>query len=217
MPPCVRQQTRADMLAFWDAIGRPTGRGERLPIGAPDPLPVVDPEMAYAFTNTLAQLKKDGHGIRSVDIAPMLAKLNEAAQTISTYEGARAHEERFKEYGDRLDDVAGMVRAGSQISEAQYSTAKQYVAECRLALADLYKETPVILVPAAPGPAPLGLSSTGDARMNRPWTALGTPAISIPMKLTKGLPLGLQLTANPGDDARVLRAAVSVEQSLRSE
>ena len=37
--------------------------------------------------------------------------------------------------------------------------------------------------------------------MNAPWTTLGTPAISIPMPLKSGLPLGLQLTAKPGQDA----------------
>ena len=44
-------------------------------------------------------------------------------------------------------------------------------------------------VPAATGPAPLGLAFTGDSRMNAPWTAVGTPAISIPIPVTAGLPL----------------------------
>jgi Asp-tRNA(Asn)/Glu-tRNA(Gln) amidotransferase A subunit family amidase len=80
----------------------------------------------------------------------------------------------------------------------------------------MYKATPVILVPAATGPAPLGLSFTGNASMNAPWTALGTPAISIPMPVQSGLPLGLQLTADHGQDARVIRAAVRVQRMLAS-
>jgi Asp-tRNA(Asn)/Glu-tRNA(Gln) amidotransferase A subunit family amidase len=88
------------------------------------------------------------------------------------------------------------------------------VAECKGRVAELYKATPVILTPAATGPAPLGLSSTGDARMNAPWTALGTPAISIPIPVSSGLPLGLQLTADHGQDARLLRTAVRLEQML---
>ena len=75
-------------------------------------------------------------------------------------------------------------------------------------MAEMHKTTPVILVPAATGPAPLGLESTGDASMNAPWTTLGTPAISIPTPVTSTLPLGLQLTADHGQDARVLRTAV---------
>jgi Asp-tRNA(Asn)/Glu-tRNA(Gln) amidotransferase A subunit family amidase len=50
--------------------------------------------------------------------------------------------------------------------------------------------------------------------MNAPWTALGTPAISIPIPVAAGLPMGLQLTADHGQDARVIRTAVRVEQQL---
>jgi amidase len=82
-----------------------------------------------------------------------------------------------------------------------------------LRLSELYKTTPVVLVPAATGAAPQGLSSTGDPRINAPWTGLGTPAVSIPMPAT-GLPLGLQLTADRGQDARLLRAAVRLHQVL---
>jgi Asp-tRNA(Asn)/Glu-tRNA(Gln) amidotransferase A subunit family amidase len=45
--------------------------------------------------------------------------------------------------------------------------------------------------------------------MNAPWTALGVPAISIPMPVA-GLPLGLQLTAARGEDVRVLHTAVRI-------
>jgi Asp-tRNA(Asn)/Glu-tRNA(Gln) amidotransferase A subunit family amidase len=83
-------------------------------------------------------------------------------------------------------------------------------------MAELYKGTPIVLVPAATGPAPRGLSSTGDSRMNAPWTALGTPAVTIPIPMPSGLPLGLQLTGNHGDDARVLQTAVRLERTLRT-
>ena len=52
--------------------------------------------------------------------------------------------------------------------------------------------------------------------MNSPWTALGTPAMSIPMPILTGLPLGRQLTADRGDDARLLRATIQVEQWLKA-
>jgi Asp-tRNA(Asn)/Glu-tRNA(Gln) amidotransferase A subunit family amidase len=207
--------TAADMVAFWNAIGRPTGRAERLVLGAVDPLPEVDSEMATAFNDALARLKRTGLVIRPIDIAPMLLKLRDASRTINTYEGGRAQEERFKQFGDRLDaEVVTMVRDGLKMPESEYSTAKQYVAKCQMTMANLYTTTPIVLVPSAPGPAPLGLSSTGDSRMNSPWTALGTPAISIPMPFVSGLPLGLQLTADQGDDARLLQAAVSLERLL---
>jgi Asp-tRNA(Asn)/Glu-tRNA(Gln) amidotransferase A subunit family amidase len=42
---------------------------------------------------------------------------------------------------------------------------------------------------------------------------LGTPAISIPMP-TPGLPVGLQLTAEHGQDARLLQTAVRIQRLL---
>jgi len=52
--------------------------------------------------------------------------------------------------------------------------------------------------------------------MNAPWTALGTPAVSIPMPMANGLPLGLQLTADLGQDSRLLQAALLLQQRFHA-
>jgi Asp-tRNA(Asn)/Glu-tRNA(Gln) amidotransferase A subunit family amidase len=207
----------ADMLRLWEAMGHPTDSGkdvDDMALGSPDPMPDVEPAMAAAFQHTLSRLRGAGATVRSIDIAGMLAKLSDAATTVMSYEAARFHEQRFREYGSRLADLADLVREGLQIPVERFDDARRYIAECRSRAAELYKTTPVILVPAATGPAPAGLAWTGDARMNAPWTALGTPAISIPMPAPGGLPLGLQLTADHGQDARVLRTAVRLERML---
>jgi Asp-tRNA(Asn)/Glu-tRNA(Gln) amidotransferase A subunit family amidase len=131
------------------------------------------------------------------------------------YEGARVHRERYQQYGDRLGALAALVREGLAMPASRYDEARQFIAQSRTRVLDLYRATPVIVVPAATGPAPLGLTSTGDARMNSPWTAMGTPAISVPMPVGAGLPLGLQLTAAPGQEGRVLRTAIRVGRILR--
>jgi Asp-tRNA(Asn)/Glu-tRNA(Gln) amidotransferase A subunit family amidase len=46
--------------------------------------------------------------------------------------------------------------------------------------------------------------------MNRVWTALGVPAISIPMAVGNELPLGLQLIAALGKDSFLLNTAVQI-------
>ena len=98
-----------------------------------------------------------------------------------------------------------------------YEETLRYIDSCRVQFAEQFKRTPVILTPAAMGPAPTGLASTGDPRMNAPWTALGTPAVSIPMPVGTALPLGLQLTADRGGEARVLRTAVRLQNMLGSQ
>jgi Asp-tRNA(Asn)/Glu-tRNA(Gln) amidotransferase A subunit family amidase len=208
--------TPADMLALWESLGHSGGLTEDFALGTPEPMLEVEPAMTAAFKNTLAVLRSAGISIRPLDIAGMLAKLNDATSTVEFYEGARFHQQRFTEYGARLADLADLVQKGLQIRVEQYDEARRYIAECKARVAEMYKATPVILVPAATGPAPLGLASTGDASMNAPWTALGTPAISIPMPLRSGLPLGLQLTADHGQDARLLCTAERLQRMLGS-
>jgi Asp-tRNA(Asn)/Glu-tRNA(Gln) amidotransferase A subunit family amidase len=206
--------TPADMLALWSALGQPAGQAVALAFGAPDPLPDVEPAMASAFRQALARLRAAGLSVQSIDIVDMLDGLRDVSRTVMFYEGARAHEERYREHGARMADMGELVREGLTITDAEYELARRQIAGCRSRAAGLYANTPVILVPAAPGPAPFGLTSTGDARMNAPWTALGTPAIAVPMPVSQGLPLGLQLTAIHGDDARLIRTAVRVHDIL---
>jgi len=206
--------TAADMIAFWGAMGQAIGPTEDFLLAAPDSIPDLEPAMTAAFTAALARLRSAGLVIRVVDVMPILIKLREAQRTLMFYEGARFHEERYKQYGDRLADTATLVRDGLQIPMSQYDEARKYIAECKIRMAEQFRATPVILTPAAPGPAPLGITSTGDSRLNSPWTALGTPAITIPMPVGSALPLGLQLTADHGQDARVIRTAVKLERLL---
>ena len=206
--------TPADMLLFWESMGFPGAGTEDFALAAPEPAPDVEPVMAAAFQNALSSLRTAGVSIRPINIAGMLAKLLDASNTVMFYEGARFHRERFDEYGSRLADLADLVREGLRISRGHYDDAMQYIAECRAQMAEMYKATPVVIVPAATGPAPFGLASTGDPRMNAPWTALGTPAISIPLPVGRSLPLGLQLTADHGQDARVLHTAVRLQEIL---
>ncbi len=206
----------ADMLLLWEILGHSTGRQEDFAVGVPEPMVEVEPEMTAAFRNVLSSLRKAGVSTRPVDIAAMLTALVDAQRTIAYYEGARFHQQRFNEYGDRLGFLASVVREGLQISDGQYSDAMQLAAQGKVRISDICKTTPVILVPAATGVAPLGLSFTGNSNMNSPWSALGTPAISIPMPVGKELPLGLQLTADHGQDARVIRTAVRLQQILGS-
>jgi Asp-tRNA(Asn)/Glu-tRNA(Gln) amidotransferase A subunit family amidase len=65
-----------------------------------------------------------------------------------------------------------------------------------------------LIVPSAPGTAPEGLNFTGDPSLNAPWTLLGVPAVTIPIALAEnGLPLGMQIVAPYGEDARLLAIA----------
>ena len=207
--------TPADMLDLWESLGNARGREEDFTIGAVEPLQKVEPEMAQAFQAAVSSLRRRGIPVKAVSIAGMLDKLSTEASVVMFYEGARFHKERFEQYGAQLKDLADMVKEGLEIPDRIYDEARRFISESRHQISGMFSSTPVILTPAATGPAPLGLASTGDARMNSPWTALGTPAISIPMA-APGLPLGLQLAADHGQETRVLTTAKRLAALLGS-
>ena len=83
-------------------------------------------------------------------------------------------------------------------------------------LTDLFEQRyDAIITPAAPGTAPAGLDATGDPSFCTLWTLFGMPAVSVPlMQGANGLPLGVQLVGPRHGDARLLRTARWLVESL---
>jgi Asp-tRNA(Asn)/Glu-tRNA(Gln) amidotransferase A subunit family amidase len=92
------------------------------------------------------------------------------------------------------------------VARGRYEDALESLRLTRARMIAFYDQYPVVLTPAATGPAPMGLASTGDPRMNAPWTGLHGPAICIPCG-----EVGVQLTGAPGADALLVATAAAVE------
>ena len=88
--------------------------------------------------------------------------------------------------------------------------------KARVVLCDTFGEVDVILALSAPGAAPKGLDWTGDPRFNRLWTLMGVPCVNVSAHVADGgLPVGVQLIAPFGADAKALAAARFVEEALK--
>src|SRR5581483_13566 len=207
-------QTADDMLLAGKALGWDCSEAAPLTLGVP-PLPAgAMPEMERGFCGAVAKLRSEGFRVEPIELPENFTELLPAARLINDYEGARTHQERWKTYGSLIGQkLADLVKRGLAIGAEQYAAALDTLERARQQMAKQFEETPVILFPAATGPAPRGLDSTGDPRMNSPWTALGGPAISIPIP-GPGLPLGLQLTAARNRDGFLLAAAAKLEETL---
>jgi Asp-tRNA(Asn)/Glu-tRNA(Gln) amidotransferase A subunit family amidase len=68
----------------------------------------------------------------------------------------------------------------------------------------------------APGPAPVGLGSTGDPIFVVPGSLLGVPALGLPLLEEDGLPLGFQVLGFAQKDAAAMAVARWIEQTLCS-
>jgi Asp-tRNA(Asn)/Glu-tRNA(Gln) amidotransferase A subunit family amidase len=89
-----------------------------------------------------------------------------------------------------------------------YQAARGFVDRCRARLPDVFAGVDVLLAPGVLGEAPPMAEGTGDPLLCRAWTALGTPAVSVPgLTGPAGLPVGVQVIAPPGQDELVLAGA----------
>jgi Asp-tRNA(Asn)/Glu-tRNA(Gln) amidotransferase A subunit family amidase len=79
----------------------------------------------------------------------------------------------------------------------------------------LFQDCDALLTLAAPGAAPAGLDSTGDATFNRVWSLLGVPCVTVPaIQTCAGLPVGVQVVARPMADDLALSIAALLERAL---
>ena len=111
--------------------------------------------------------------------------------------------------------VAGMFGAPStdSASWARASCDRAWLAQD---YATAFERVDVIVVPATPEPAPrIDEDELPHALRVVPYTAavnmVGLPAVSIPMGMHAGLPLGVQIIGPRGGDALVLRVARALE------
>ena len=123
------------------------------------------------------------------------------------------------EYRANYDAVPPLLRGrlddARRFTPADYDAAQDIAIRARAALAEVFAEFDALLTLSAPGAAPKGLDSTGDARFNRVWTLMGVPCVTIPATVAEGgLPVGVQIVARFGDDAGALAAARFVEEAL---
>src|SRR5437867_4421986 len=70
---------------------------------------------------------------------------------------------------------------------------------------------------SAPGPAPQGLQSTGSPQFAVPSSLLGVPAVSLPLFMVDGMPLGLQVLGYANADATVFATAAWLMAHLGGE
>jgi Asp-tRNA(Asn)/Glu-tRNA(Gln) amidotransferase A subunit family amidase len=96
-----------------------------------------------------------------------------------------------------------------------YREAQLLRLRLRPAVEAIFERYDVIALPAA-GPVP-DLTTTGTEQQAflRPWTFFGTPSIALPAGFAPdGMPVGLQLVAKRGDDARLLAIARWAETAI---
>jgi Asp-tRNA(Asn)/Glu-tRNA(Gln) amidotransferase A subunit family amidase len=208
------------------ALAAMTGRPELLPgaaVRAPrigvvtqDFAGAPEKEGADALRIAAVAAERAGASVRELKVADIVAQAWRIQPTVQMFE---AHQAFAWEYRENYDAMPPMLRArldeSRHISASDYDAARATAVRARAALSETFAEVDAILTLSAPGVAPRGLGSTGDARFNRLWTLMGTPCVNVPASVAGGLPVGVTVVADYGDDARALGVAQFLEAALK--
>lgn len=174
-----------------------------------------EPVIREAFAELVEAL---GEAVAEVELGASFAGAFEMHRTIMEVEMAHNLHRDYDKGGDRLSAVLRQqIERGRARAAVDYAAAVAGIPSFNAALDPIFDEFDAIVTPAAPGEAPHGLKSTGNPIFCTLWTYLGTPAVTLPLLWSPtGMPLGVQLVGRRDNDARLLRTARWLVQTVKS-
>jgi Asp-tRNA(Asn)/Glu-tRNA(Gln) amidotransferase A subunit family amidase len=166
----------------------------------------ADPVTGEAFAEMVEAL---GEQANEVELGTSFDEAIELHRAIMEVEMAHNLHRDYEQGRDQFSaPLRKIIERGRTRTAVDYTRAVAAIEPMNNALAAVFDEYDAILTPAAPGEAPRGLESTGNPVFCTLWTYLGTPAITLPLLRSEaGLPIGVQLVGRRGNDARLLRTA----------
>ena len=178
----------------------------------------TDAAMHHALQQAAQRLAAAGAEVTEISNAGYLHDLVAHHATIMGYEVCRNLAAEALHAQDLSTPLAQLMENGRRIPYHDYIAALTAADQACHTLWPADAAYDVVLTPAAPGAAPLGLAATGAPHMSRPWQAMGLPVINLPgMYDDQGLPLGLQLAGRRHADDQLLQIAAWAETALSAD
>jgi Asp-tRNA(Asn)/Glu-tRNA(Gln) amidotransferase A subunit family amidase len=163
------------------------------------------------FYQTCGSLEKAGINIKHITTFDNFDGTEACHYKLCEAEMAVVHRDWFRKYSNLYsEDNRQAILRGQKVGAHTLKRCRVRCEALKNELRNIVEQhnLSAFLAPAATGPAPKGLESTGDCVMNLPWTQAGLPVITLPSGLSKnGLPMGLQMIGRWMEDERLFNLA----------
>ena len=175
--------------------------------------PDAEPDTIQAFDELIERL---GEHCDLVELPEVFASGHAIHRCLNYAEMARY----YRRYVDRgREQLSAKLLAaydeGMEISARDYMEARDAIEVLAAGISEIFTRYDAIVTPAACGEAPRDPTTTGDPGFCTLWTLSGAPAVTLPLLAgSHGMPMGVQLVGERGQDARLLRTARWLEREL---
>lgn len=172
------------------------------------------PATREAFGELLAALDQD---IQVIELGDAYAAAPEELRRLLACDLAFALESGASAPGSLDQGPASLLEEGRSLSALSYRTALRAGGDYAVALEELFEEFDAVVTPAAPGEANEAGGEAPTTDFSALWSLTGLPTVTLPLMTgEEGLPLGVQLVGAERDDARLLRTARWLTQTLEA-
>ena len=222
----------AEVLMHYDAGDpdmRPRARPDLSRMMAEEP--PLPPKLAFAKTPVWEYAEDDtreafaelvemlGDRVAEVELPSAFANAVEQHRIIQDAELAVNFAPEYeKGEGGLSARLREIIEHGQQIGAGDYIRALARIPLLNQSLDEYFEHYDAILTPSAPGEAPRDLTITGNPIFCTTWSLLGMPEVSLPLlRGSNGMPIGVQLVGQRGNDGRLLRTARWLSDLIEAE
>lgn len=178
----------------------------------------IEPDVLQGYQDTLMRLEKLGAHLVDVKM-PLTDESILRTFTIAIAEGGFSHRERMKNMDDYGDDVRHVMESSASIPAIEYMNALDRRNAIQAACDDLLEQVDIVITPTTPAqPKPIGQETVHFPGVEEPifdcmiryasyFNLTGHPALSLPVGIANGLPVGVQFISGKWKERQLMSIA----------
>jgi Asp-tRNA(Asn)/Glu-tRNA(Gln) amidotransferase A subunit family amidase len=178
---------------------------------------LLEPSTQQLFEDAAKKLARAGAHVADVGLPADFTGVPDAHRLVSGFEFARNFTWEIEHHWEKISTTLrnGRLTDGLNCSYEAYLEARNLAERCRAQIGPIQENYDVLLTACATGEAPLGLATTGIAKLALIWTTVHVPAVSVPVfKGPAGMPIGAYVVGKRNRDRDMFAHARWIQRAL---